>query len=229
MVSLKALKIRIGSVKSTQKITKAMKMVAAAKLRRAQEAAEAGRPYAATLERVVASLASKVTVSESSPKLLDRLKAKARKAGLPVCGGNGMGFYNFEASTFVSHYQPPQRAPGSIAFIAHSGSAFDALVFNDARYRFNFAVSSGQEINASVGEYMDYALDLPSTPVIALFLEAVRDPRAFVDALAKARSRDVPVIVVKVGRTEQSAKLAPREKFEMLEIPELNNVGKSGA
>ncbi|MDQ0247998.1 F-type H+-transporting ATPase subunit gamma [Sphingomonas kyeonggiensis] len=70
MASLKALKIRIGSVKSTQKITKAMKMVAAAKLRRAQEAAEAGRPYAQRLEGVVASLASKVTVSESSPKLL---------------------------------------------------------------------------------------------------------------------------------------------------------------
>jgi F-type H+-transporting ATPase subunit gamma len=70
MASLKALKIRIGSVKSTQKITKAMKMVAAAKLRRAQEAAEAGRPYAQRLEAVVASLASTVTVSESSPKLL---------------------------------------------------------------------------------------------------------------------------------------------------------------
>lgn len=60
MASLKALKLRIGSVKSTQKITKAMKMVAAAKLRRAQEAAEAGRPYAERLEAVVASLASKV-------------------------------------------------------------------------------------------------------------------------------------------------------------------------
>jgi F-type H+-transporting ATPase subunit gamma len=70
MASLKALKVRINSVKSTQKITKAMKMVAAAKLRRAQEAAEAGRPYAQRLESVVASLASKVTVSESSPKLL---------------------------------------------------------------------------------------------------------------------------------------------------------------
>ena len=52
MASLKALKIRIGSVKSTQKITKAMKMVAAAKLRRAQEAAVAGRPYAERLEAV---------------------------------------------------------------------------------------------------------------------------------------------------------------------------------
>ena len=70
MASLKALKIRIGSVKSTQKITKAMKMVAAAKLRRAQDAAEAGRPYAERLEAVVASLASKVTVNESSSPLL---------------------------------------------------------------------------------------------------------------------------------------------------------------
>lgn len=70
MASLKALKMRIGSVKSTQKITKAMKMVAAAKLRRAQEAAVAARPYANRLEQVMASIASKVTVSESSPKLL---------------------------------------------------------------------------------------------------------------------------------------------------------------
>jgi F-type H+-transporting ATPase subunit gamma len=70
MASLKALKVRIGSVKSTQKITKAMKMVAAAKLRRAQEAAEAGRPYAERLEKVVASIASKITVGPSSPKLL---------------------------------------------------------------------------------------------------------------------------------------------------------------
>ncbi len=70
MASLKALKVRIGSVKSTQKITKAMKMVAAAKLRRAQEAAIAGRPYAEKLEAVMSSLAARVAVSASSPKLL---------------------------------------------------------------------------------------------------------------------------------------------------------------
>src|SRR5687768_10942625 len=70
MASLKALKGRIASVKSTQKITKAMKMVAAAKLRRAQTAAEAGRPYATRLEGVMASLAAKVTVGPESPKLL---------------------------------------------------------------------------------------------------------------------------------------------------------------
>ncbi len=70
MASLKALKIRINSVKSTQKITKAMKMVAAAKLKRAQDAAEASRPYAERLEAVVSSIASKVTVGPQSPKLL---------------------------------------------------------------------------------------------------------------------------------------------------------------
>jgi F-type H+-transporting ATPase subunit gamma len=70
MASLKALKVRIGSVKSTQKITKAMKMVAAAKLRRAQEAAEAGRPYAERMEAVMTSIASKVTISPQSPKLI---------------------------------------------------------------------------------------------------------------------------------------------------------------
>jgi len=70
MASLKALKTRISSVKSTQKITKAMKMVAAAKLRRAQQAAEAARPYAERMESVVSSVVSRVTIGPESPKLL---------------------------------------------------------------------------------------------------------------------------------------------------------------
>ena len=70
MASLKELKGRINSVKSTQKITKAKQMVAAAKLRKAQASAEAARPYAARLATVMGSLASKITVSENSPRLL---------------------------------------------------------------------------------------------------------------------------------------------------------------
>ena len=70
MPSLKDLKNRIASVKATQKITKAMKMVAAAKLRRAQQGAEAGRPYSSRMNGVVASLATKVSRSPTSPKLL---------------------------------------------------------------------------------------------------------------------------------------------------------------
>ena len=70
MPSLKDLKNRIGSVKSTRKITKAMQMVAAAKLRRAQDAAEAARPYAERYNEVLAGLAQSVAGSESAPRLL---------------------------------------------------------------------------------------------------------------------------------------------------------------
>ena len=69
MASLKDLKTRINSVKSTQKITAAMKMVAAAKLRRAQDAAESGRPYSTRMRQVIGNLASKADAS-SAPQLL---------------------------------------------------------------------------------------------------------------------------------------------------------------
>ena len=69
MASLKELKGRINSVKSTQKITKAKQMVAAAKLRRAQANAEAARPYAERLAKVMASIAGKVAGSQGAPRL----------------------------------------------------------------------------------------------------------------------------------------------------------------
>ena len=69
MANLKDLKTRINSVKSTQKITAAMKMVAAAKLRRAQDAAESGRPYSTRMRQVIGNLASKADPS-SAPQLL---------------------------------------------------------------------------------------------------------------------------------------------------------------
>ena len=70
MPSLKALRMRINSVKSTQKITSAMKMVAASKLRRAQQQAEAARPYAVRMGRMLNALAASVADSPSAPALL---------------------------------------------------------------------------------------------------------------------------------------------------------------
>ncbi|SCB60346.1 ATP synthase F1 subcomplex gamma subunit [Rhizobium aethiopicum] len=70
MPSLKDLKNRIASVKATQKITKAMKMVAAAKLRRAQEAAEAARPYSQRMGAVLANIAKAVTDADGAPALM---------------------------------------------------------------------------------------------------------------------------------------------------------------
>jgi F-type H+-transporting ATPase subunit gamma len=92
MASLKELKGRINSVKSTQKITKAKQMVAAAKLRKAQSAAEAARPYAERLAKVMASLAGKVS-GDSAPKLLAGTGSRERHLLVVVntdkglCGG----------------------------------------------------------------------------------------------------------------------------------------------
>ena len=70
MASLDDLKKRISSVKSTQKITKAMKMVAASKLRKAQESAEKGRPYSDKMHNIILNLSNSISDKENSPKLL---------------------------------------------------------------------------------------------------------------------------------------------------------------
>ena len=92
MPSLKDLKIRINTVKSTQKITSAMKMVASAKLKKAQEKAESGRPYATKMSSIVSTLASKVNKG-SGPKLLfgnnsnKNILLVAISADRGLCGG----------------------------------------------------------------------------------------------------------------------------------------------
>ena len=146
--------------------------------------------------------------SEAPPRLLTRLRERAHETGIPVMGGNGMGFYNFDTSCYASFYPIDQRKAGGIAMVAHSGSVATVLGFNDPRYRFNLLISSGQEIGASVADYVDYALTVPTTRVIALFMEAARDPAGLVIALERAAERDIPVVVCKVGRTEKSSVLA---------------------
>ena len=145
---------------------------------------------------------------DTTPRLLDRLKAMVREAGIPVCGGNGMGYFNYDRRTFVCFSPPESTTAGHIAAFCHSGSAFGLMVHADPRFRFNLVTSQGQEIGASIAEYMDYALEQPTTRVIALFLETVRDPERFVDVLARAQHQRTPVVATKVGRTKESARLA---------------------
>src|SRR5215218_6175277 len=95
MASLKALKVRIGSVKSTQKITKALNMVAAAKLRRATQQAQAGRPYSTRMAEVVASLASRVSPGPQSPRLLSGTGKDDTHLIVVVTGDRGLaGAFN---------------------------------------------------------------------------------------------------------------------------------------
>jgi len=93
MASLKELKNRIGSVKNTQKITKAMQMVAAARLRKAQEAAEASRPYSERMGSIIGNLAASMAGTEGGPELLvgngksDTVLLVVATADRGLCGG----------------------------------------------------------------------------------------------------------------------------------------------
>ena len=144
---------------------------------------------------------------EPAPKLLDRLRAIAREADVPVCGGNGMGFMNLDARVHAGMFVLPPRPTGPVTLIAHSGSVF---MFSNAQAPnyFNLSVSAGQEIGTTVDEYLDYALEMPSTRAVALFVETLRSPQGFRDGLAKAQTLGIAVVACKVGRTETSARQA---------------------
>jgi acyl-CoA synthetase (NDP forming) len=147
--------------------------------------------------------------NDSEPRLTARLRSRAAAAGIPVCGGNSMGFYNYDARVMVSFDRPPAARPaGHIALLTHSGSGMTYLANNDLRFCFNYVIASAQEINASVGDYMDYLLAQPSTRVIAILLETVRDVSVFVGALQKAQALSIPVVITSLGRTEKAAQMA---------------------
>jgi len=153
--------------------------------------------------------ASGVLADDRTPALGSRLAAMARAAAMPICGGNCMGFYNDLDGVWICGFPSPrQPRPGSIAFIAHSGSVFGALAHNDPRLRFALAISPGSELVTTVADYIEYALERPEVNVIGLFLETARDPLRFAAALGKAAERGIPVVALKLGRTEAAAAAA---------------------
>src|SRR6185312_11112805 len=141
--------------------------------------------------------------------LADRLTRIAHEAGIVICGGNGMGFCNPPLGLRVTGYTSDMpMKPGGVAFVTQSGSAFSALAANDQRLKFSICVSSGRELTTTTGDYLDWALEQPQPTVVGLFLETARRPRQFALVLEKAWRRGIPVVALKVGRTEMSAAFA---------------------
>lgn len=174
-----------------------------------REAIEAGA-------RAAAIFASCYLREPGCPPLAERLTAMAREAGMPICGGNSGGFYNIAGKVRISMGGRGEKPVGSVALISQSGSVYLAMNSLVGRLNWNLVVSSGQEFTACAADYLDFALDMPSTRAVGLFIEVAREPERFVAALEKAVARDVPVVVVKVGRTEQSAKFAASHSGAMV-------------
>jgi acetate---CoA ligase (ADP-forming) len=165
-----------------------------------QEAADAGARSAVTFSSLYEE------PSGSAGTLLpERVAAIARASAMSLCGGNGMGFINMDTSLRATGFATPEYLrPGPVTFISHSGSAFAALAFNRRNVGFNLLISSGQEIVTGLADYMAYSLAQPTTKVLALLIETVREPQPFRDQLARAAQTGVPVVALKVGRTDGS-------------------------
>jgi acyl-CoA synthetase (NDP forming) len=147
--------------------------------------------------------------NDSQPTLRDRVREKTAKAGMLVCGANGMGFYNVRDHVWTCGFDSAaHEAPGNVSLISHSGSGMSGIIDCDQRLRINFAVSAGNELGVTMDEYLDFALDLPETRVVGLFVETARNPQGFQAALYKAAQRRIPIVALKVGRTRKSAQLA---------------------
>ena len=160
---------------------------------------------------VAATMMSGLALEDDSPPLLrDRVAAKVDASGLIVCGANGMGFYNLADGVWVCGFDTRENhvRGGNVTLISHSGSGMAGIVDCEERIDFNLAVSTGQELSVTMDQYMDYALEQAETRVIGLFMEAARNPEGMIAAFRKASDKGIPVVVLKVGRTELSARLA---------------------
>ena len=140
--------------------------------------------------------------------ILTRLKDIAKEANIPVCGGAGMGIINTRSGLVGSFYPADHLMPGGISLIAHSGSVFTVVGMNDPRFRFDVMASPGQEIGATVDEYIAYCVSRQTTKAIAVFMETARNPAGLIESLKLARDAGKPVIICKVGRSDESARLA---------------------
>ncbi len=140
--------------------------------------------------------------------LTERLAAIATDAGMALCGGNGMGFWNLDHGVRALGFQENAVPPiGPVTFLSASGSAFSALLRNNRRIGFNLVVSTGQEFVTGLADYIEYALDQPTTRVVSILMEAAREPAALRAALERAATLDVPVVALKVGRSARAAEL----------------------
>ena len=166
MPSLKSLRLRINSVKSTRKITQAMKMVAAAKLRRAQSQAEAARPYADRMERMLASLGASVAGSPDAPKLLVGTGADKVHLLVVVTAERGLcGGFNTNVGRFARAQVRALEAEGKTVKIITVGRKGAVYLKRDFVSRFVAEISfankkrigyeDASEVSAKISEMLD--------------------------------------------------------------------------
>jgi acyl-CoA synthetase (NDP forming) len=146
---------------------------------------------------------------DGDPPLRERIRDKATRAGMLLHGGNCMCFYNFSDGPWLSGFDTrDHRGDGGVVLLSQSGAGMSGILDCEERLDFSFAASTGQELCLGIEDYLEFALDQSQTRVVGLFLETSRHPARFIAALEKARQLAIPIVAIKVGRTELAAELA---------------------
>jgi acetate---CoA ligase (ADP-forming) len=138
----------------------------------------------------------------------ERLAARARELGAALLGPNCMGFFVPDGPAAWNGRPQDTTAPGHVAVLCQSGSIADAFLSLGGRIGLRCVVSSGAEAVTDAADFLAFFAEDPATRAVGLFLETVRRPDAFVDALRRCAEADKPVVCLKVGRSEAAARAA---------------------
>ncbi len=132
----------------------------------------------------------------------------AAAGDLALIGGGCMGFVDTTTGVRAIGYLERDPLPaGPVALVTHSGSVFSALLRTRRALGFSVTVSSGQELVTTTADHLAYALSLPSTRVVGLVLETMRDAPRLAECLADAAARDIPVCALTVGTSTRGQAL----------------------
>jgi acyl-CoA synthetase (NDP forming) len=135
------------------------------------------------------------------------LKALIDASGLIVCGPNCMGANALRERYFgYPNTELCQLTPGAVAVVTQSGGTLQYLGQAGAQrgVKFNYMISSGNEINLDLADYINFLVEDAHTRVITLFIEGIRRPHVFMAAAAKALAAGKPIIAIKTGKSQKS-------------------------
>jgi acetyltransferase len=138
----------------------------------------------------------------------ERLSARARELGAALLGPNCMGFFVPDGAAAWLGRPQDTTAAGHVAVLCQSGSLADAFLALGGRIGIRYVVSSGAEAVTDAADFLAFFADDPSTLAVGLFLETVRRPDVFVDALRRCAEAGKPVVCLKVGHSEAAARAA---------------------
>ena len=145
---------------------------------------------------------------EAAKPTTERLARRARELGATLLGPNCMGVFVPGGAAAWNGRPQDTTAPGHVAVLCQSGSIADAFLSLGGRIGLRCVVSSGAEAVTDAADFLAFFAEDPGTRAVGLFLETVRRPDAFVDALRRCAEAGKPVVCLKVGRSEAAARAA---------------------